>query len=80
MNNAPQTWKIGRKGRLLDVDRFMLAPEKIELIKGNLFWSEEARTTMLGLLLENLGIDAVIKLGPPELWREAINEVLGKAR
>jgi hypothetical protein len=33
-----------------------LIPEKIELIQGKLFWSEEARLNMLGLLLEKLGL------------------------
>jgi hypothetical protein len=70
-------WNIGRRGKLLNVERFMLAPEKIELVDGKLFDNEERRMDMLGLLLENVGIDAVLRLGPPELWREAVKEVLG---
>jgi hypothetical protein len=27
---------------------------------------------MVGLLLENVGIDQAIRLGQPEVWREAI--------
>jgi len=76
MSSTKTEWRIGRKGKLLNVERFMLAPEKIELVDGKLFWSDEARTTMLGLLLENVGIDEVIKLGLPRLWREAVKEVL----
>ena len=73
-------WNIGRDGKLINLDRFMLAPEKIELVKGKLFASEEQRLAMLGLLLENMGIDAVIQLGPPELWRQAVKRVLGSPK
>jgi len=48
-----------------------LAPEKIEMCEGKLFWSDEQRLTMLALLLENLGIDAAVGLGDAALWREA---------
>ena len=27
---------------------------------------------MLGMLLENLGADAAVRLGNPEIWREAV--------
>ena len=39
---------------------------------GQLFWSDEARVLMLGMLLENVGIDKAIRLGNPSDWREAI--------
>jgi hypothetical protein len=53
------------------VKRYRLAPDKIEMIEGKLFWSEEERLVMVGLLLENLGIDKVMRLGDPKLWKEA---------
>jgi hypothetical protein len=55
-------WDIGRAGRAWGTPeamaRYQLAPEKIEMVEGRLFWSNEARLTMLALLLENLGADA----------------------
>ena len=42
---------------------------------GKLYWDDEERLTMLGLLLENVGIDKAIRLGDPQLWREAIAEL-----
>ncbi len=69
-------WNIGRRGRIWSDDecmpRYSMAPEKIELINGQLFWSEEERLTMLALLLENVGIDNAISLGDSNIWREAI--------
>jgi urease accessory protein UreH len=73
-------WRIGRDGKLINVERFMLAPEKMELVAGKLFASEEQRMAMLGLLLENVGIDAAIELGPPELWRKAIDQIHGERK
>lgn len=40
-----------------------------------LFNDDAERLTMLGLLLENVGIDQVVRLGPPELWRQAVAEL-----
>jgi hypothetical protein len=53
-----------------------LCPEKIELIEGRMFWSDEERLNMLALLLENVGIDAAVRLGDPALWKQAIDERL----
>lgn len=69
------SWNITHNGKLLDVERYMLAPEKIELGRGNLFASEEQRTRILALMLENMGIDAAVRLGPANLWREAVKEL-----
>lgn len=55
--------------------RCSLTPEKIELIAGRLFASEEERITMLALLLENVGIDRAVRLGPSEHWRSAVAEI-----
>lgn len=57
------------------MSRYRLIPEKIELIEGKLFWTEEERLNMLGLLLENIGIDKVVRLGNTENWRQAISEL-----
>ena len=53
-----------------------LCPEKIELIEGKMFWSDEERLNMLGLLLENVGMDAAVSLGDSALWKKAIDERL----
>jgi hypothetical protein len=51
-------------------------PEKIELIEGKMFWTEEQRLNMLALLLENVGMDAAVSLGDPKLWKQALDERL----
>jgi hypothetical protein len=53
-----------------------LCPEKIELIEGRMFWTDEDRLNMLALLLENVGMDAAVALGDPALWKQAIDERL----
>jgi hypothetical protein len=67
---------IRREGRAWNGDevrsRYNLTPEKIELIQGKLFWSEEDRLNMLALLLENVGADKAVRLGSLDVWREAI--------
>jgi hypothetical protein len=72
-------WDIRREGRAWRGDevqgRYGLTPEKIELIEGKLFWTDEERLTMLALLLENVGVDRAIRLGDPEVWRKAISQL-----
>lgn len=72
-------WDIRAHGRAWSGDeiwsRYALTPEKIELIEGKLFGTEEDRLNMLGLLLENIGIDKAVRLGNPEIWRQAISEL-----
>ena len=69
-------WDVRRAGRAWGPDeamaRFALTPEKFEMCDGRLFWSDVDRLTLLGLLLENVGVDAAVQLGAPEVWREAI--------
>ena len=55
--------------------RYQLTPEKIEMVRGQLFWSDEDRLTMLGLLLENVGIDAAVRLGDPNEWKAAVADL-----
>lgn len=72
-------WDIHREGRTWRgeeaLQRYALAPEKIELIEGRLLWADEARLMLVGLLLENLGVDAAVRLGNPSVWRAAIAEL-----
>ncbi len=72
-------WDIRRAGRAWGageaMDRFALTPEKFEMCDGKLFWSEADRLTLLALLLENVGVDAAVRLGDPAVWRAAIREL-----
>lgn len=69
-------WDIRRKGRAWRareaMSRYELTPEKIEMVGGKLFDTDEQRITMLGLLLENIGVDAVVRLGDTKVWRDAV--------
>ncbi len=69
-------WDIRRQGRRWTGEeataRYSLAPEKLELVEGRLLWSDEERLNLLGSLIENLGADAVVRLGSTDIWREAI--------
>ena len=53
-----------------------LCPEKIELIESRMFWTDEERLNMLSLLLENVGMDAAVRLGDLALLKQAIDERL----
>ena len=76
-------WDIRREGRAWSPDeweaRRELTPEKIELYRGKLFYSEEYRLAMLALLLENVGADQAVRLGNPQVWREAIAQLDGSS-
>ena len=72
---ADVSWDIRRTGRAWGEDahdRYQLTPEKLEMYKGRLLWSDEERLLLLGLLLENVGADAAVRLGDPSVWREAV--------
>lgn len=72
-------WDIRLEGRAWEKDeaweRYQLTPEKFEMIQGKLFWSDEDRLNMLGMMLENLGVRKAVRLGDPQIWREAIAEL-----
>ncbi|HYN21844.1 MAG TPA: hypothetical protein VE078_12855 [Thermoanaerobaculia bacterium] len=72
-------WDIrneGRKWRSEEVrERWQRTIGKIELIEGEISWSDEERLTMLGLLLELLGADRAVQLGDPEVWRRAVGKL-----
>jgi hypothetical protein len=74
-------WDIRNEGRRWEPgevwERYSRTPEKIELIEGKLFWNDEVRLTMLGLLLELVGADRVVQLGDPEVWRRAVAKLGG---
>lgn len=71
-----QHWDIRPEGRAWTGDeamaRYALTPEKIEMVEGRLLWDDEERLALLGLLLENVGADAAVRLGDPAVWRNAI--------
>ena len=72
-------WDIRRDGRRWStaeaMGRFELTPEKFEMMDGKLFWSERDRVVLLALLLENVGADQAVRLGRPEVWREAVQRL-----
>ncbi len=69
----PTEWNIRREGREWRGEEFekriYQAPEKIEY-KGGIFVNERQRLTVLAMLLENLGIDAAVRLGNPKVGRK----------
>lgn len=77
-------WDFRREGRAWTRDevrpRHELTPEKFEVWEGRLFFDDTQRLNLLGLLLENVGIDAAVRLGPLEVWEAAIAAAKGKPR
>jgi len=70
-------WDIRREGRAWgEADdfwaRWELTPEKFEVYEGKLFWHESERINLLALLLEQVGVDAVVRLGTLEVWEAAL--------
>jgi hypothetical protein len=74
----PIEWDIRRKGRLWSNEEFELridqGPEKIEYVDG-IFGSNRERLNVVGMLLENLGIDKVVRFGKLEDWKAAIEDL-----
>ena len=72
-------WDIRRAGRAWSGnearERYDLTPEKFEMDRGKLFWTEEERVTLLALLLENIGVDRAVQLGDPSVWKAAVAEL-----
>lgn len=46
---------------------------RIEMIQGKLLWTDEDRLVLLALLLENVGAARAVRLGDPQVWRDAVN-------
>ena len=80
----PFRFDIQRKGRQWSPEEIeskwrqahAAVPEKLELIEGEVFLSDEQRITMLGWMLEQLGADVAVRMGEPEVWRNAVEEML----
>ena len=74
----PIDWDIRREGRVWSHDEFderiLQAPEKIEYVNG-IFASDRERLNVLGMLLENLGIDKAVQFGRLEDWKAAIEDL-----
>jgi len=74
----PIDWDIRREGRLWSNEEFdqriYQEPEKIEYVHG-IFASDRERLIVLGMLLENLGIDRAVRFGRLEDWKAAIEEL-----
>jgi hypothetical protein len=72
-------WDIRREGRAWVGnelrERWERMPEKFEVIDGRVLWSEDEQLTMLGAMLEQVGIDKAVRLGDPARWRAAIAEL-----
>ncbi|HMY15785.1 MAG TPA: hypothetical protein PKA58_05625 [Polyangium sp.] len=73
-------WDIQRSGRPWTKEEFDSRANRImgldfEISRGKLFWSERTRLMVLGMLLENVGIDAAVRLGDPARWKEAVAEL-----
>lgn len=68
-------WDIRREGRAWQGAearrRWQMTPQKLEMLEGKLLSSDEERTRLLGLLLENMGADQAVRLGDPNVWIEA---------
>jgi hypothetical protein len=79
----PIEWDIRREGRPWSHEEFdqrtFQAPEKIEYV-GGIFASDRERLIVLGMLLENLGIDRAIRYGKLEDWKAAIADLEKKQR
>ena len=74
----PIDWDIRREGRRWSHEEFDQrineAPEKIEYVNG-IFASDRERLNVLGMLLENLGIDRAVRFGKLEDWKAAIEDL-----
>jgi uncharacterized protein (DUF433 family) len=75
----PVKWDIRLQGRSWDgneyEERLLQGPEKIEMYDGRLFSSEEERLHMLGMLLENVGLEKAVELGDPAIWKVAVEKL-----
>jgi hypothetical protein len=74
----PINWDIRREGRRWSDEEFdercYQAPEKIEFVNG-IFARDRERLVVLGMLLENLGIDKTVQFRRLEDWKEAIADL-----
>ncbi|MBK8259349.1 MAG: hypothetical protein IPK82_42680 [Polyangiaceae bacterium] len=78
--DGPIVWDIHRQGRAWTPDEFEVRAAKLvgmelEISRGKLLWSDSSRLLLLGMLLENMGMDAALRLGDLERWKEALAAV-----
>jgi hypothetical protein len=70
-------WDIRREPRRWSNDeirsRLELTPEHFEVFDGEMLFTEQDRVNLLGVVLEQVGIDAALRLAPNKLWREALD-------
>lgn len=71
------TYDIRRDGHAITggIERLLTVPT-VEMTDGKLFNTDKDRLHVLALLLESVGVDAAIRLGPPELWKQAVADKL----
>jgi len=76
---VPQSWDIRAEGRTWTEEealaRYELTPDKIEMVDGKLLWDDEQRLLLLALLLQNVGVNAAVRLGNPNVWRAAVERL-----
>lgn len=73
-----EKWDIRREGRRWTKEEsqhwLYHAPDKIEFV-GGIFAGEQQRLLVLGMLLELLGIDKVVRFGNLADWKAAIADL-----
>jgi len=74
-------WDIRRDGRRWSADEAEVRschviPDRPEIHQGKLYFSEEERLAVAACLIENLGIDKLVRaLGSSVLWQAAISDL-----
>ncbi len=72
---------VGLEGRAWEPDeahfRHDELPQKIEMIRGKIFWSDDERVLMPAALLEQMGATAAVHIGDADVWRAAVRELDG---
>ena len=75
-------WDIRREGRAWDVaeaaDKLDILLGKLDLVGGKLCLDEAQRLVLLAALLENVGLDAAVRLADTERWTQAISSRLAE--
>lgn len=76
MDDEINGWNIGRAGRTWigpeGLEKLNRLPGRLEMVHGKLCLDKVERLTLLAGLLENIGLDEVVKLGRLQDWQEAI--------
>ena len=56
-------------------ERYAELPLKPTLIDGRLYFTQDERLEMLAALLEHCGAAAAVRIGDPDVWKEAVRAV-----